>query len=48
LAIVFYIMRERHVEDEVVEVLSSGDTAEMPTAPQPPSTTTQAEQEPET
>lgn len=48
LAIVFYIMRERHVEDEVVEVLSSGDTAEMPAAPQPPSANTQAEQEPET
>ena len=32
LAIVFWIMRKRHVEDEVVEVLASGDTAEMPTA----------------
>ena len=32
LAIVFWIMRKRHVEDEVVEVLSSGDTAEQPTA----------------
>lgn len=32
LAIVFWIMRRGHVEDEVVEVLASGDTAEMPTA----------------
>ena len=32
LAIVFWIMRKRHVENEVVEVLASGDTAEMPTA----------------
>jgi membrane protein DedA with SNARE-associated domain len=32
LAIAFWIMRRRHVEDEVVEVLASGDTAEMPTA----------------
>jgi membrane protein DedA with SNARE-associated domain len=29
LAIAFWIMRKRHVEDEVVEVLSSGDTAEL-------------------
>jgi membrane protein DedA with SNARE-associated domain len=33
LAIVFYIMRERHVEDEVVEVLSSGDAAETSASP---------------
>lgn len=32
LAIAFWIMRKRHVEDEVVEVLASGDTAELPTA----------------
>jgi membrane protein DedA with SNARE-associated domain len=34
LAAVFWIMRTRHVEDEVVEVLSSGDTAESPAAKQ--------------
>jgi len=32
LVIVFWIMHKRHVEDEVVEVLSSGDTAELPAA----------------
>lgn len=30
LAIVFWVMRKRHVEDEVVEVLSSGDTGQFP------------------
>ena len=30
LAIVFWVMRKRHVEDEVVEVLSSGDTGPIP------------------
>lgn len=32
LAIVFWVMHKRHVEDEVVEVLSAGDTAQYPTA----------------
>jgi hypothetical protein len=41
---VFWIMRERHVEDEVVEVLSSGDTAERPA---PPAATAKQEHEPE-
>jgi membrane protein DedA with SNARE-associated domain len=44
LAMVFWIMRERHVEDEVVEVLSSGDTAERPA---PPAATAKQEHEPE-
>jgi hypothetical protein len=44
MAMVFYIMRERHVEDEVVEVLSSGDTAERPAAP---ASTTKPQHEPE-
>jgi membrane protein DedA with SNARE-associated domain len=30
LAVVFWVMRKRHVEDEVVEVLSSGDTGPIP------------------
>jgi len=30
LAIVFWVMRKRHVEDEVVEVLSAGDTGQFP------------------
>jgi membrane protein DedA with SNARE-associated domain len=30
LAIVFWMMRKRHVEDEVVEVLASGDTGPIP------------------
>jgi hypothetical protein len=29
VAITFWVMRKRHVEEEVVEVLSSGDTAEF-------------------
>ncbi len=29
LVIVFWLMRKRHVEDEVVEVLASGDSAEL-------------------
>lgn len=33
LAIVFYVMRQRHVEEEVVEVLSAGDTGQFPTSP---------------
>lgn len=44
LAMVFWIMRERHVEEEVVEVLSSGDTAERPAAP---ASTTNPQHEPE-
>ena len=35
VAITFWVMRKRHVEEEVVEVLSSGDTAEV-RRPQPP------------
>jgi membrane protein DedA with SNARE-associated domain len=34
LAVVFWVMRKRHVEEEVVEVLSTGDTAQYPTQPQ--------------
>ena len=30
LLIVFWVMRKRHVEDEVVEVLSTGDTGPVP------------------
>jgi len=44
LAMAFWIMRERHVEDEVVEVLSSGDTVERPTEP---AASSPAEHEPE-
>ncbi|HEX8942319.1 MAG TPA: DedA family protein [Gemmatimonadaceae bacterium] len=35
VAITFWVMRKRHVEEEVVEVLSSGDTAEFPKAERP-------------
>jgi membrane protein DedA with SNARE-associated domain len=35
VAIAFWVMRKRHVEEEVVEVLSSGDTAEFPKAERP-------------
>jgi membrane protein DedA with SNARE-associated domain len=35
VAIAFWVMRKRHVEEEVVEVLSSGDTAEIPKAERP-------------
>ena len=30
LGVTFWVMRKRHVEDEVVEVLSSGDTGPIP------------------
>ena len=30
IAVVFWLMRQRHVEDEVVEVLSKGDTGPIP------------------
>jgi len=30
VGIAFWLVRKKHVEDEVVEVLASGDTAEMP------------------
>jgi membrane protein DedA with SNARE-associated domain len=30
LLIVFWVMRKRHVEDEVVEVLATGDTGPIP------------------
>jgi len=30
LAVAFWVMRKRHVEDEVVEVLASGDTGPIP------------------
>ncbi|MEP6491965.1 MAG: VTT domain-containing protein [bacterium] len=35
LAIVFWIMRKRHVEDEVVVVLASGDTGPFPKVSRP-------------
>jgi membrane protein DedA with SNARE-associated domain len=35
LAIVFWVMRKRHVEDEVVEVLATGDTGPIPKVSQP-------------
>lgn len=35
VAITFWVMRKRHVEEEVVEVLSSGDTAEFSKAEWP-------------
>jgi membrane protein DedA with SNARE-associated domain len=35
LAVVFWIMRKRHVEDEVVEVLASGDTGPFPKVSRP-------------
>jgi len=38
VAITFWVMRKRHVEEEVVEVLSSGDTAEFPKADRPDGT----------
>jgi hypothetical protein len=38
VAITFWVMRKRHVEEEVVEVLSSGDTAEFPKAERPDGT----------
>lgn len=38
LAIAFWIMRKRHVEDEVVEVLASGDTAELQAVDRPEDT----------
>jgi membrane protein DedA with SNARE-associated domain len=30
LAIVFWVMRKRHVEEEMIEVLASGDTGPIP------------------
>jgi hypothetical protein len=30
LAITFWVMRKKHVEDEVVEVLAAGDTGPIP------------------
>ncbi|HXT16834.1 MAG TPA: VTT domain-containing protein [Gemmatimonadaceae bacterium] len=33
LAVVFWVMKKRHVEEEVVEVLESGDTGQFPLAP---------------
>jgi membrane protein DedA with SNARE-associated domain len=35
LAIVFWLMRKRHVEDEVVEVLAAGDTGPIPKVSRP-------------
>jgi membrane protein DedA with SNARE-associated domain len=35
LAIVFWIMRKRHVEDEVVVVLAAGDTGPFPKVSRP-------------
>ena len=35
LAIVFWVMRKRHVEDEVVEVLASGDAGQFPEVSRP-------------
>ncbi len=35
LAIVFWWMRKRHVEDEVVDVIASGDPARIAKAPEP-------------
>jgi membrane protein DedA with SNARE-associated domain len=35
LAIVFWFMRKRHVEDEVVEVLATGDTGPIPKVSRP-------------
>jgi membrane protein DedA with SNARE-associated domain len=35
LAIVFWLMRKRHVEDEMVAVLASGDTGPIPTVSHP-------------
>ena len=47
LAMVFWIMRQRHVEDEVVEVLSSGDTVERPAAPPAATASSEPKHEPE-
>lgn len=35
VAIVFWVMRKRHVEDEVVDALGSGDTGQFPVVPRP-------------
>jgi membrane protein DedA with SNARE-associated domain len=35
LAIVFWLMRKKHVEDEVVEVLAAGDTGPIPKVSRP-------------
>jgi membrane protein DedA with SNARE-associated domain len=35
LGIAFYVMRKRHVEDEVVEVLAAGDTGPIPKISRP-------------
>jgi membrane protein DedA with SNARE-associated domain len=35
VGIVLWVMHRRHVEDEMVEVLASGDTAEFPEHPRP-------------
>jgi membrane protein DedA with SNARE-associated domain len=35
IAVVFFVMRKRHVEEEVVEVLSSGDTRPFPKVKRP-------------
>jgi membrane protein DedA with SNARE-associated domain len=35
LAVVFWVMRKRHVEREVVEVLASGDTGQIPKQQRP-------------
>ena len=35
IAIVFWVLHKRHVEDEVVEVLASGDTGQIPKAKRP-------------
>jgi membrane protein DedA with SNARE-associated domain len=35
LFVAFLVMRRKHVEDDVVEVLGAGDTGPMPRAPRP-------------
>jgi membrane protein DedA with SNARE-associated domain len=35
LAIIFWVMRKKHVEDEVVEVLAAGDTGPIPKVSRP-------------
>ena len=35
MLIVFWLMRKRHVEDEVVEVLAAGDTGPIPKLSRP-------------
>ena len=35
VAVMFWLMRKRHVEDEVVEVLASGDTGKFPVVSRP-------------